>query len=148
MSFSDDIRRFTTKTVEAHDKITRLATLELFRGVILATPVGNPDLWKNPDMAPPGYVGGRARGSWQCTVGSPAGSDIERIDDSGSATVADAESKTPQGAGQVTFLTSNLSYIERLEMGWSTQAPPGAMVRKNMDRVGRMVDAAIRKHRV
>jgi len=58
------------------------------------------------------------------------------------------KAKTPQGAGQVTFLTSNLSYIERLEMGWSTQAPPGAMVRKNMDRVERMIDAAIRKNRV
>ena len=148
MSFSDDVRRFNEKAVSAHNKITRLATLELFRGVILATPVGNPDLWKNPDMAPPGYVGGRARGSWQCTVGSPAGGDIERIDDSGGATVAEAESKTPPGAGQVTFLTSNLSYIERLEMGWSTQAAPGAMVRKNMDRVQGMVNALARKNKV
>lgn len=39
MSFSGDMRRFVTKTATAHDKITRLATLELFSGVIRATPV-------------------------------------------------------------------------------------------------------------
>lgn len=148
MGFSDDIRRFTTKTTEAHGNITRTATLELFKGVILATPVGDPDNWKNPEMAPPGYVGGRARGNWQCSVGSPASGEIERVDESGNETVADAESKTPKGAGQVTYLSNNLSYIERLEYGWSTQAEPGAMVRKNIDRAQKMVDIAIQKNKV
>ena len=148
MSFGDDIQRFAKKATDAHDKITRVATLELFKGVILATPVGNPDNWKNPEMAPPGYVGGRARGNWQCSVGSPASGEIERVDESGNETVADAESKTPKGAGQVTMLTNNLPYIEKLEYGHSSQAEPGAMVRKNVARVQKMVDAVIRKNRV
>lgn len=64
------------------------------------TPVGNPSLWKNPDAAPPGYVGGRARASWQFSQTSPVSVKVE----------------------------SNLPYIVALEFGHSSQAPQG-MVR-------------------
>jgi hypothetical protein len=131
MSFSDDIRRFTAKTVEAHNKITRVATLELFSGVIKATPVDT----------------GRARGNWQTAPGSPAAGETERLDKSGGEAIAEVEAKTPQGAGQITYLSNNLPYIVPLEEGSSKQAPQG-MVKRNMDRVQRMVDAAIRKNRV
>jgi len=131
MSFSGDIRRFATKTTEAHNKITRVATLELFRGVILATPVDT----------------GRARGNWQTAPGSPVAGETDRLDKSGGEAIAEVESKTPQGAGQVTYLSNNLPYIVQLEEGSSKQAPEG-MVKRNMDRVERMVDAAIRKNRV
>lgn len=131
MGFSDDIRRFTTKTTEAHNKITRVATLELFSGVIKATPVDT----------------GRARGNWQTTVGSPAKGRLEREDKSGSEAIAEVEAKTPEGAGQVTMLTNNLPYIDELEFGSSKQAPQG-MVRTNLARAQKMVDAAIRKNKV
>lgn len=144
-SFSDQIGNAVLKINTAHDKIVRTATLELFSGVIRSTPVGNPSLWKNPP--PPGYVGGRARGSWQCSVASPKAGQIDRIDPSGAGTIADMQSSVPSGAGQVAYLSSNLIYIERLEFGWSTQAPAG-MVRLNMDRVQRMVDTVIRKNKV
>ncbi|WP_312964599.1 hypothetical protein [Stutzerimonas kunmingensis] len=129
MSFSGDIRSFTTKTVEAHGKITRVATLELFSGVIKATPVKT----------------GRARGNWQTSVGAPVNGEIAREGDA--PALAEVEAKTPQGAGQVTYLSNNLPYIDELENGSSTQAPEG-MVRKNMDRVQRMVETAIRKNKV
>jgi len=130
MSFSDDVRRFNEKAVSAHNKITRLATLELFRGVILATPVDK----------------GRARGGWTTSVGAPAASP-DRLDPSGGSAVAEVVEKTPEGAGQVTYLSNDLPYIMALEEGSSKQAPEG-MVKRNMDRVERMVDAAIRKNRV
>lgn len=135
MSFSDDIRRFTTKTTQAHGKIARVATLELFSGVIKATPVDT----------------GRARGAWTTSVGAPAPSP-DREDkipkgQPGGEAFDEVFEKTPQGAGQVTFLSNNLPYIEELENGSSTQAPEG-MVRKNMDRVQRMVETAIRKNKV
>ncbi|HAG77598.1 MAG TPA: hypothetical protein DCO74_02435 [Pseudomonas sp.] len=130
MAFSDDIRRFTTKTTEAHNKIARVATLELFSGVIKATPVKH----------------GRARGGWTTSVGAPAASP-ERLDPSGSSAVSEVVEKTPEGAGQVTYLSNDLPYIMALEEGSSTQAPEG-MVRKNMDRVQRMVETAIRKNKV
>lgn len=131
MSFSKDIASFTRKAASAHDKITRVATLELFSGIIRATPVDT----------------GRARGNWQASVGSPVSGELDREDKAGSAAIADAEQSTPPGAGQVTYLANNLPYIEALEMGSSTQAPEG-MVRKNVDRVQKMVDIAISKNRV
>lgn len=131
MSFSNDIRRFTEKARKAHDKIARTATLELFSGVIRATPVDT----------------GRARGGWQTGVGSAPEGDNERLDKSASQSLAEVDSNTPPGAGQVTFLANNVPYIMNLEEGTSKQAPEG-MVRKNMDRAQKMVDAAIRKNKV
>lgn len=131
MSFSKDIRSFVSKATTAHDKITRAATLELFSGVIKDTPVDT----------------GRARGNWQTSVGSPAAGELDREDKSGALAMAEVQQKAPPGAGQVTLLTNNLPYIEQLENGSSRKAPEG-MVRKNVDRVQRIVDAAIRKNRV
>lgn len=131
MGFSKDIRSFTSRATTAHDKITRAATLELFSGVIKDTPVDT----------------GRARGNWQTTVGSPATGELERDDKSGAQAIAEVQQKTPPGAGQVTCLSNNLPYIEALERGSSKKSPEG-MVRKNVDRVQRIVDAAIRKNKV
>ena len=131
MSFTTDMNRFAKKATQAHNKITRVATLELFSGVIKATPVDT----------------GRARGNWQTAPGSPAAGETERLDKSGGEAIAEVEAKTPEGAGQVTYLSNNLPYIMELEEGSSKQAPEG-MVKRNMDRVQKMVDAAIRKNRV
>lgn len=131
MSFSKNIGRFVTKATQAHDKITRAATLELFSGVVKATPVDT----------------GRARGNWQTGVSQPPSGVVERLDETGSKAIAEISEKTPPGAGQVTYLANNLPYIEELEEGSSRQAPEG-MVRRNMDRVQKMVDAAIRKNKV
>lgn len=131
MSFSGDIRRFVNKAGSAQDKIARTATLELFSGVIRATPVDT----------------GRARGGWQTGVGSAPTGDNGRLDKAAAQSLAEVERNTPPGAGQVTFLANNVPYIMNLEEGTSKQAPEG-MVRKNMDRVQKMVDAAIRKNKV
>lgn len=131
MSFSDDIKRFTDKARNAHDKITRVATLELFSGVIRATPVDT----------------GRARGAWQTGVGSPPPGADGRLDPSAAQPLAEVEQNTPPGAGQVTYLSNNVPYIFRLEEGSSKQAPHG-MVRRNVDRVQAMVDAAIKANKV
>jgi hypothetical protein len=131
MSFSGDIRRFATKTTEAHNKITRVATLELFRGVILATPVKT----------------GRARGNWQTSVGQPTPNEIERDDKSGAQAIGEVQARTPEGAGQEVFLTNNLPYIYSLEFGSSKKAPQG-MVRINFARVQKIVAKAIAKNKV
>ena len=131
MSFSGDMRRFVAKTAAAQDKIARAATLELFSGVIRATPVDT----------------GRARGGWQTGVGSAPEGDNKRLDKSAAKSIAEVEQNTPAGAGQVTYMANNVPYIMNLEQGTSKQAPEG-MVRKNMDRVQKMVDAAIRKNKV
>jgi len=129
MGFSDDIRRFSVKTEAAHNKIVRAATLELFSGVIKSTPVDT----------------GRARGAWATTVDAPSSTVETR--EGAEVSIAEVISKTPAGAGQETYLANNLPYIEALENGSSTQAPAG-MVTSNMDRVSKIVAAAIEKNRV
>ena len=131
MGFSDQIRNFSMKTSTAHDKMVRETTIALFTNVITETPVDE----------------GTARGSWQTTVTTPAGGQVVRADPSGRAAIAEVETNTPPGAGQITCLTSNLAYIERLENGWSMQAPSG-MVRRNVTRFQKMVDDSAARNRV
>lgn len=131
MSFSGDMDAATKRIIEAHDKIARTATLDFFGGTVRDTPVDT----------------GRARGSWTTGVGAEPESSPDRVDTSGSAAIAEIQSKTPQGAGDITYMISNLPYIEELENGRSQQAPSG-MVRRNLARVQRIVNAAIAKYKV
>ena len=73
--------------------------------------------------------------------------EIDRQDKSGSSVTSEIVAKTPEGAGQETFMSNSLPYIEDLEYGSSKQAPNG-MVRRNLARVQRIVDKAIAKFRV
>lgn len=131
MSFSDDVGKFARDAVDAHNKITRAATLDFFSGTVKDTPVDT----------------GRARGNWQTAVGVPIDGEISRDDPSGAAAIAEIEAKTPEGAGQETFMVNNLPYIDSLENGSSQQAPSG-MVRRNLARVQRIVNIAIAKFKV
>lgn len=124
MSFNE----ITNRIQQRIDTKVRAATVGVFSSVIRMTPVGNPDLWQNTESAPEGYVGGRARGNWQCTIGSPANGDNWQSNSEG-ATIA----TVPQHAGAKVYLTNNLPYIQKLEYGHSTQAPAG-MVRISIDR--------------
>lgn len=131
MSFKGDMDAATRRIIEAHNKITRAATIDLFSGTIKDTPVDT----------------GRARGNWVTSVDNPAQGEIDRDDKAGSAAIAEVVAKTPEGAGQETFLSNSLPYIEKLEYGHSQQAPSG-MVRRNLARVQRIVQQAIAKFRV
>lgn len=93
-------------------KVHRAVALEGLRGVVQMTAVDT----------------GRARANWQVTRDTPAEGATEATDKSGSATLA-------AGAAQiasvepytVTWITNNLPYIERLESGYSQQAPSGML---------------------
>jgi hypothetical protein len=51
VSFSGDVAKFRKDAVQKLDKQIRGVTLGLFRDVILATPVGNPELWERNRVA-------------------------------------------------------------------------------------------------
>lgn len=98
-----------------------------------------------PLKAGRGYVGGALRGSWQVTVGAPAGADNNRIDPSGNATIA-AGVAAVAGAvvGPAIFIISNKPYGRRIEFeGWSKQAPAG-MVRVTASEFAILVDEQVR----
>lgn len=128
--FKLDLGEFLSKQVpEAHLALQKKIALDLLRKIVLRTPVGNPDLWKNK-RAPKGYVGGRARAAWQVSLDvepgdaapvklSPDASGNSSITD---GTVAILGLDKPYG---VIWIFNNLPYIVRLENGWSRQAPSG-----------------------
>lgn len=110
MGFADDIAGFAAKTERKMDLAVRKISLELFSRVILKTPVDT----------------GRARANWQVSIGATADGTLELEDKSGTATIS-AATATASGlrAGDVIFLVNNLPYIQRLEDGYSGQAPAG-----------------------
>ena len=75
---------------------------------------------------------GRAKGNWQITIGSPAGGELDRKDKNGSAAINDGVATINRFQfGDSVYMSNNLPYIMRLEMGSSEQAPEG-MVRRNI----------------
>ena len=129
MSFSADIAAFAQKAGESLDKTVRNVTIELGTAVMKDTPIDE----------------GRAKGNWQTTVGSPATGIIDRIGENGA--IAELV-QNAGGAGSVTYIANNLPYIYRLELGWSKQRAPYAMVRKNFTRIESMINSAVQKNKV
>ena len=134
-SFADQMRAEAAAIKKANIDTVRAVAIELFGSVIQATPVGNPELWQSPP--PPGYTGGSARSNWFLTNAAPSGEVTTATN------YQQRQAETLRGivslqyTGRLT-LTNNLPYIERLEDGWSTQAPQG-MVKLNVARVEPMV---------
>jgi len=82
-----------------------------------------------PNVAGKGYTGGRFRANWQIGVGTMNTTTTEDTDKSGSATLARIKGVADGlKAGQVVVISNSLPYAQRLEVGWSKQAPQG-MVR-------------------
>ena len=122
--FESQLRGFGVKALDKVDKVRRASVLELFKLVIMATPVDT----------------GRLRGNWQTTINSPAGAATTRDDPSGAADLAEAMANLGSLADVVWF-TNNLPYAERIEYeGWSRQAPEG-MVRRHIAQWQRIVSA-------
>lgn len=126
------------------DTIGRRVAQDFLARFVYKSPVGNPDLWK--DDAPPGYAGGRFRGNWNVSVGSPDLSTSNDIDPSGGVTMAKGQATIRAwvpSSGRPIFLTNNLPYAMRIEYGWSTQAPSG-IVRTTLREYGSMLQRALK----
>ena len=115
---------FADQVDEEVSRRVRTIALALLNEVIQRSPVGNPDNWKDPP--PPGYVGGRFRGSHIVSIGSPVYTVTTNIDPSGSETQSKGMAAL-SGLEPYTqvFIQTNLPYAERLEQGHSGQAPNG-----------------------
>lgn len=100
------------------DEVIRAVKISLFNGVIRDTRVDT----------------GRMRGNWQTTTGSPAVSDIPRLDKSGSS--AQAEVRATVKSDTVDFLTNNVPYVEIWEQR-------DGMVAKNVARIERNIREAV-----
>ena len=126
--FRLDISAFVAKAKGDLHAITHRVVADVASRIIERTPVGDPDLWAS--RAPAGYVGGRARSNWQLGINVPVSGELYNAKDKGfpnaSATLAAITDRIPADAGGKTyFISNNLPYAQRLEDGWSSQAPRG-----------------------
>lgn len=129
--FTLDIQAFVAKAKKNPETVMRSVSLKLFSAIIKASPVDT----------------GRFRGNWQTTGVTPATGLIAGVDPNGNKAVNSAATFITNAPGWDTFtLTNNLPYAERLEYGWSKQAPVG-MVRVNIARFQQLINEEAAKVR-
>ena len=126
MSFALDIKKFAQKAGDNADMVVREVVLDIGRSLVEETPVGNPDLWQNPDNKPDGYVGGHAKANWSHSIGALVNQEFKEIDATGGASIDRIISSVPvKAAGKVHYIQNSLPYMQALEDGHSSQAPNG-----------------------
>lgn len=88
---------------------------------------------------------GRACGNWHVSKGSTQPIVLDRVSDK--QPLAEENSKINSTVGDETiYIQNNLPYINRLENGWSGQAPQG-MVRLTMQEVQSYIDKVVRENK-
>ena len=129
--FTLDIKNFVEKAKKNPETVARQVSFKLFSAVIKASPVDT----------------GRFRMNWQ-TAGAVAPSGvIDGTDKGGAAAIGNAASYIFAASDWNEFtLTNNLPYAERLEYGWSNQAPQG-FVRVNVSRFNSLLEEEANKVR-
>jgi len=146
MSFALEISNFVKKAKGNNDTLVRKTVLDIGTRLVERTPVGNPDLWekwnkggvgKNSDhwlvttgFVSEGYVGGHARANWSHSEGFPDEKEFKVIDENeGENNISvrriSASCKKLGAAGKIHYIQNSVPYIERLEDGYSKQAPAG-----------------------
>ena len=139
--FAIQLQEFVDKAGGRANEAVGAIVVGLHAKVDARSPVGDANYWKSP--APKGYVGGQFRANWQLGVGSLPGGSIVQPDPSGSTVRARIEAAIPEdAAGRVFYLANNLPYAQRLEDGWSRQAPLG-MVSLALVEIQDVVDNAV-----
>jgi len=94
------------------------------------------------------YVGGRFRGNWMFSIGSPDSTTTTEVDPTGrKSTARIVDGAIEFKAGDTAYITNSLPYAIPLEFGHSQQAP-GGMVRITVARFQQIVLEAIRNNQV
>ena len=142
MNFKSDFNKFKKKTDRKVTAVFRGASLLLFSSVIKMSPVGNTDIWKNK-YPKSGYVGGRFRANWQTSLRSPKNGEVESTSPTTSIISATKSTRTA-GMSDALWFVNNVPYANRLENGWSTQAPSG-MVKRSAKKWRSIVESVAKK---
>jgi len=103
MTFALDIEKFSKDAGLEINLVVRKISLDAYTRVTKKTPVDT----------------GRARANWNLSVGY--------IDDTTTQSVMQKSPMLPKNTGltKAIYITNSLPYINRLEHGWSKQAPHG-----------------------
>lgn len=130
-SFTVQLQQFADKTKAKADDFVGAVVIHIAEKLDKRSPVGDASYWKS--KPPKGYVGGFFRGSWMLGVGSvPSGRGT--IDPGGTATVGRIIAEVPaEAAGNIFYLGNTAPYGQRIEDGWSPQAPTGLVALTAME---------------
>ncbi len=129
MSFALDVSKFVEKAKKNPETVMRQVSIKLFSAIIKASPVDT----------------GRFRMNWMASGGTPAAGTTDATDKSGNIAIGNATSFVLKAADWREFtLTNNLPYAQRLEYGWSQQAPAG-VVRTNVSRFQQLINEEANK---
>lgn len=125
MTFALDLSKAIEKAKDNAELAVRKITIELFSNVILKSPVDT----------------GRFRANWNCSIGSPDKSTSEATDKEGAGSIGRVRSEVTKYTldGRSIYLANSLPYAERLENGWSNQAPQG-MVRLSIVEINNAIN--------
>ncbi len=128
MSFSLDVSEFAQKTGRDIEIVKKSAALDIFMGIIIQSPVDT----------------GRFRNNWNVSLNKPNFSTTESVDKSGSKAISGVKATIQASKmSESLHLSNGLPYAQRLEYGWSKQAPSG-MVRVNVARFQSYINKAIK----
>lgn len=129
MSFALDVSKFVEKAKKNPETVMRQVSIKLFSAIIKASPVDT----------------GRFRMNWMASGGTPASGTTDAADNSGNTATGNVTSFVLKAADWHEFtLTNNLPYAQRLEYGWSQQAPQG-FVRVNVSRFQQLINEEANK---
>jgi len=129
MSFALDVSKFVEKAKKNPETVMRQVSIKLFSAIIKASPVDT----------------GRFRMNWMASGGTPAAGTTDATDKSGNIAIGNATSFVLKAANWHEFtLANNLPYAQRLEYGWSQQAPAG-VVRTNVSRFQQLINEEANK---
>lgn len=131
--FEADILKFAEQVKIAPVLVVRKLSLDIFTDLLKASPVDT----------------GRFRANWTLSVGSPNRRKLWAMADTSrqmqvQINLAAKRVESATGA-EVIYITNNLPYAERLNEGWSKQAPAGFVqlaVLKNVKPIADIVGAA------
>ena len=129
MSFALDVSKFVEKAKKNPEKVMRQVSVKLFSAIIKASPVDT----------------GRFRMNWMASGSAPSSGTTDATDKSGNIAIGNATSFVLKATDWREFtLTNNLPYAQRLEYGWSQQAPAG-VVRTNVSRFQQLINEEANK---
>jgi hypothetical protein len=107
--FMRAIDKFIAKANGNVDQVIRQTIVLAAQGLVQRTPVDT----------------GRARANWILGVGNIDLTTSNRTDKGGGSTVSRVAAEVASARSRVFYITNALPYIQRLEDGWSRQAPAG-----------------------
>jgi hypothetical protein len=116
-----DPAKFCNSAIENIEKVRRIYAFEVFKRVVMATPVSDGEDGYGRVIKDNGvrHTGGQARANWLPSTGSPSEEVITDKDKTGGPTLQKIKEVVEQVKGdEPLFLTNSLDYAKSLEYGW------------------------------